>query len=66
LTQHEQQDHTTEDESRYTGTAPVTTMEEIPVLSEQERDELLASLKEAEARAAAKPPTTIPPRSRIA
>jgi hypothetical protein len=29
---------------------PVTTMEEIPVLNERERDELLASLKEAEAQ----------------
>jgi hypothetical protein len=28
---------------------PVTTMEEIPLLSERERAELLASLKEAEA-----------------
>ncbi|WP_178134069.1 hypothetical protein [Vineibacter terrae] len=30
--------------------APVTTMEEIPVLSERERAALLASLKKAEAR----------------
>ena len=29
---------------------PVTTMEEIPVLSETERADLVASLKEAEAR----------------
>jgi hypothetical protein len=29
---------------------PVTTMEEIPVLSDEERDALLASLKEAEAQ----------------
>jgi len=29
---------------------PVTTMEEIPVLSERERAELLASLKKAEAQ----------------
>jgi hypothetical protein len=29
---------------------PVTTMEEIPVLSEKEREELIASLKRAEAR----------------
>ena len=29
---------------------PVTTMEEIPVLSEKERAELIARLKEAEAR----------------
>jgi hypothetical protein len=30
--------------------APVTTMEEIPVLSKEERTELLSSLKAAEAR----------------
>jgi hypothetical protein len=29
---------------------PVTTMEEIPILSEEEREELLVSLKQAEAR----------------
>jgi hypothetical protein len=34
---------------RRTTHVPVTTMEEIPVLSEQERAELLASLKQAEA-----------------
>ena len=33
-----------------TSMVPVTTMEEIPVLSEQEREELLGSLKQAEAR----------------
>jgi hypothetical protein len=32
---------------------PVTTMEEIPVLSDEERAALIASLKEAEARIAA-------------
>ena len=32
---------------------PVTTMEEVPVVSEQERAELLASLKDAEADIAA-------------
>ena len=32
---------------------PVMTMEEMPVLSETERAEMLASLKEAEARVAA-------------
>jgi hypothetical protein len=40
------------DESRRTA-APVATMEEMSVLSEQEREELLTSLKEAEACAAA-------------
>jgi hypothetical protein len=43
----------TTDKRRRTTMVPVTTMEEIPVLSEQERAELLTSLKEAEARAAA-------------
>ncbi len=41
------------DKSEQTTMVPVTTMEEIPVLSETERAELLASLKEAERRAAA-------------
>jgi hypothetical protein len=41
------------DKSRRTTMVPVTTMEEIPVLSEQERAELLRSLKEAEARVTA-------------
>jgi hypothetical protein len=35
---------------RRTTMVPVTTMEEVPVLSEQERTELITSLKEAEAR----------------
>ena len=32
---------------------PVTTMEELPILSEEERAEMVASLKAAEARIAA-------------
>jgi hypothetical protein len=43
----------TGDKSRRTATPPVTAMEEIPVLSEHKREELLTSLKEAKARAAA-------------
>ena len=43
----------TKGKNRRTTMVPVTTMEEIPVLSEEERVELLRSLKEAEARAAA-------------
>jgi hypothetical protein len=35
---------------RRTTSVPVTTMEEIPVLSDQERADLVASLKQAEAR----------------
>jgi hypothetical protein len=35
---------------RRTTTVPVTTMEEIPILGERERAELLASLKKAEAQ----------------
>ncbi len=35
---------------RRTTMVPVTTMEEIPVLADEERAELLASLKEAEAQ----------------
>ena len=38
------------DKSRRTTMVPVTTMEEIPVLSDRERAELLRSLKAAEAR----------------
>jgi hypothetical protein len=38
------------DKVRRTTTVPVTTMEEIPVLSEKERSELIRSLKAAEAR----------------
>ena len=40
----------THDKRRRTTTVPVTTMEEIPVLSDKERAELTASLKEAQAR----------------
>jgi hypothetical protein len=38
---------------RRTTTVPVTTMEEIPVLDERERAELIRGLQEAEARVAA-------------
>jgi len=38
------------DKRHRTTMVPVTTMEEIPVLSEREREELTASLKAAEAR----------------
>jgi hypothetical protein len=37
---------------------PVVTMEEVPVLSDEEREELIASLKEAEADIAAGRATT--------
>ena len=40
----------TGDKRRRTTSVPVTTMEEIPVLSEEERAELVASLKDAEGR----------------
>ena len=40
----------TSDKRRRTTMVPVTTMEEIPVLSDQERAELTTTLKEAEAR----------------
>jgi len=40
----------TSDKRRRTTMVPVTTMEEIPVLSNKERAELTTSLKEAEAR----------------
>jgi len=43
----------TNDKGRRTTMVPVTTMEEIPVLGEEERAALLTSLKEAEARAKA-------------
>ena len=39
--------------ARRTARVPVTTMEEVPILSEEERAEMLASLKAAEARIAA-------------
>ena len=38
---------------RRTTMIPVTTMEEVPILSEAERAEMIASLKAAEARIAA-------------
>jgi hypothetical protein len=41
---------TIKEKRRRTTMAPVTTVEEIPVLSETERADLLASLQEAEAR----------------
>lgn len=41
------------DPHRETMIVPVVTMEEVPVLSERERAELLASLKQAEADVAA-------------
>jgi hypothetical protein len=40
----------TKEKRRRTTSVPVTTMEEIPLLSETERANLLAELKEAEAR----------------
>jgi hypothetical protein len=40
----------TKQKRRRTTMVPVTTMEEIPVLSDEEREALLASLKEAEAQ----------------
>lgn len=40
----------TKDKRRRTTMVPVTTMEEIPVLDDKERAELVRSLKEAEAR----------------
>lgn len=43
-------DKTATKDGRRTTLVPVTTMEEIPVLSADEREELLTSLKEAEAR----------------
>ena len=43
---------TTENKARRTAMVPVTTMEEVPILSEEERAEILAVLKDAEARVA--------------
>ena len=40
----------TKEKRRRTTMVPVTTMEEVPVLSEQERADLLKSLKDAEVR----------------
>ncbi len=50
-------------DKRRTTMVPVTTMEEIPVLSDAERDELLKSLKEAEARAKAGQTTEYDPKT---
>ena len=44
---------TSDDTRRRTTMMPVTTMEEIPVLTEQERTVLRKSLEDAEARSAA-------------
>jgi glutathionyl-hydroquinone reductase len=44
---------TAKEKTRRTTTVPVTTMEEIPLLDERERAELIRALQEAEARAAA-------------
>ncbi len=44
---------TVDKKPRRTAMMPVTTMEEVPILDEEERAEMLASLKEAEARIAA-------------
>lgn len=43
----------TKSKRRRTTMVPVTTMEEIPLLSDQERADLLKALKDAEARAKA-------------
>ena len=43
-------DRTATKDGPRTTLVPVTTMEEVPMLSEEERRELLTSLKEAEAR----------------
>jgi hypothetical protein len=48
---------------RRTTMVPVTTMEEIPVLSEAEHHELLKSLQEAEARAKAGQTTDYDPKT---
>ena len=44
---------TADKKARRTAMVPVTTMEELPILSDEERAEMLASLKAAEARIAA-------------
>jgi hypothetical protein len=54
---------TTKDKRRRTTMVPVTTMVEIPVLSEKERTELLASLKKAELRAKANKATDYDPKT---
>jgi hypothetical protein len=48
----------TQDKRRRTTVVPVTTMEEIPVLSAKERADLLAVFKAAEARVKAYDPKT--------
>lgn len=50
-------------DKRRTTMVPVTTMEEIPVLSDAEREGLLKSLKEAEARAKAGRTTDYDPKN---
>jgi hypothetical protein len=50
------------DKSRRTTSVPVTTMEGIPVLSDKERADLLASLKDADARAKAGKPVDYDPK----
>jgi hypothetical protein len=50
-------------DKRRTTMVPVTTMEEVPVLSDEERAELLASLKEAEAQIKAGNSTEYAPKS---
>jgi hypothetical protein len=49
-------------DKRRTTMVPITTMEEIPVLSDAEREGLLKSLKEAEARAKAGQATDYDPK----
>ncbi len=44
---------TVDKKQRRTAMMPVTTLEEVPLLDDEERAEMLASLKEAEARIAA-------------
>ncbi len=44
---------TVHSKTRRTAMVPVTTMEELPILSEEERAEMVASLEAAEARIAA-------------
>jgi hypothetical protein len=53
----------TKEKRRRTTMVPVTTMVEIPVLSEKERTELLTSLKKAEVRAKANKATDYDPKT---
>jgi hypothetical protein len=48
---------------RHTTTVPVTTMEEIPVLSDQDRAELTNSLQDAETRVTAGKATDYDPKT---